>query len=116
MDENKITEIITNHTEQIARHDEQLKQQSKDISDVKVITQLIYEISSDIKLLFQQGTVQTEKLGKVETRVDKLSTDMENVRDKEDKKDAKKWNDLVKSVILLVTGAIIGFALKQIGL
>jgi len=111
----------------VARHDEQIKELKKDSTETKEMIKLIYEISSDIKLLFQQGSIQNEKLesldsslnakiDKVDGKVNKMDKDLNEVKNQDDKKDANKWREVAKYIGLLIIGAIFGLALKKIGL
>ena len=114
----------------VARHDEQIKQNTRDIDELKDTTALMYKIATSVELLAKESTHTNEKLenmnkkmddtntkvDKTNQKVDKLDKDLNDVKSKDDKEDAKKWREGAKYVGLTILGAVIALALKQIGL
>ncbi len=102
--------------EKVIRLQEQTKQNTEDIKEIKNQTQMIYEINTNIQLLVKQGVDQNCKIDKVEKSVEQLTNDMSEVKTKNDKKDADNWNTAVKYVLTAICGAVMAIVLKHIGL
>lgn len=103
-------------TEKVIRLQEQTKQNTEDIKEIKNQTQMIYEINTNIQLLVKQGVDQNCKIDKVEKSVEQLTNDISEVKSKNDKQDAANWNTAVKYVLTAICGAVMALVLKQIGL
>ena len=107
--ENKIAERVVKLETKSEQHD-------KDIVDLKDTTKVLHEMSANIKILALQGSTQTEKIDNIECKVEKLDKDLNEVKHKEDKTDAKKWREIVKYIIIFFVGSILTLFAKQIGL
>ena len=92
------------------------EQHDKDIVDLKDTTKVLHEMSANIKILALQGTTQTKKINNIECKVEKLDKDLNEVKSKEDKIDAKKWREIIKYIIIFFVGSALTLVAKQIGL
>ena len=102
--------------ERVAKLETKSDQHDKDIVDLKDTTKVLHEMSANIKILALQGSTQTEKIDNIECKVEKLDKDLNEVKHKEDKTDAKKWREIVKYIIIFFVGSILTLFAKQIGL
>ncbi len=100
-------------SEKVIRLQEQTKQNTEDIKEIKDQTQMIYDINTNIQLLVKQGVDQNCKIDKVEKSVEQLTNDISEVKSKND---AANWNNAVKYVLTAIFGAAMALVLKQIGL
>lgn len=107
----------------VARHDEQIKQNCKDIEKLQDQGEAIYKLATSVELLAQNSAITNErlegldyKIDEVDDKVNKLDKDLSDVKVQADKKDAKKWREGAKYIGLTVLGAVIALVLKQIGL
>lgn len=107
--ENKIVERVVKLETISEQHD-------KDIVDLKDTTKVLHEMSANIKILALQGTTQTEKIDNIECKVEKLDKDLNEVKSKEDKIDAKKWREIVKYIVIFFVSSVLTLLAKQIGL
>lgn len=102
MDENKIAE-------KIAKHDVEIENIKEDVCELKDTQKMIYEMNGNIKLLVEKiGTTNAEICG-IKKDIGDLRSDMDEVKNKDSKKDAKKWD----KAVWLVIAALIGYALTK---
>jgi len=109
LENEKIVETVAQHTVEI----ENIKDDIKDLKDTQ---KMMYEMNTNIKLLVEKiGTTNTEISG-IKKDIGDLRCDMDEVKNKSDRKDAKKWDKLIWIIIGAVVMAILGTAFKQIGI
>lgn len=102
--------------ERVVKLETKSDQHDKDIVDLKDTTKVLHEMSANIKILALQGTTQTEKIDNIECKVEKLDKDLNEVKSKEDKIDAKKWREIVKYIVIFFVSSVLTLFAKQIGL
>ena len=115
----------------VARHDEQIKQNCKDITKLQDQGDAIYKLATSVELLAQNSAITNDrldgldiKIDKVDDKVNKLDKDLNEVKNRDlveiknnnDKEDAKKWRGAMKIVGTAILSAIIGIILAKIGL
>ena len=123
MENEKLVEAVNIHSVEIAKLKEQNKSQDKDIEKLQDQGEAIYKLATSVELLAQNSAITNErlegldcKIDKVDDKVNKLDKDLSEVKNKDDKEDAKKWNSLVKQIITIVVSVVIGIVLAKIGL
>ena len=102
--------------ERVVKLETKAEQHDKDIVDLKDTTKVLHEMSANIKILALQGSTQTKKIDNIECKVEKLDKDLNEVKSKEDKTDAKKWREIIKYIIIFFVGSTLTLFAKQIGL
>ena len=115
----------------VARHDEQIKQNCKDITKLQDQGDAIYKLATSVELLAQNSAITNDrldgldiKIDKVDDKVNKLDKDLNKVKNRDlveiknnnDKEDAKKWRGAIKYITTAILGAVVALVLKQIGL
>jgi len=127
MENEKLETVVSDHADTLARHDEQIKQNCKDIIKIENQTEAINRLATSVELLAQQGSTTNEKIEKLDKKVDdkfglmddkfgKMDDTIEEIKAQPDKKDADKWREIVKYVLLFMLGAVLGIVAKKIGL
>ena len=127
MENEKLETVVSDHADKLARHDEQIKQNCKDIIKIENQTEAINRLATSVELLAQQGSTTNEKIEKLDKKVDdkfglmddkfgKMDDTIEEIKAQPDKKDADKWREIVKYVLLFMLGAVLGIVAKKIGL
>lgn len=123
MENEKLVETVNEHSVEIAKLKEQNKTQNKDIEKLQDQGEAIYKLATSVELLAQNSAITNErlegldcKIDKVDDKVNKLDKDLNDVKNKNDKEDAKKWREGAKYVGLTILGAVVALVLKQIGL
>lgn len=109
MENEKIVETVAKLETKVEQHD-------KEIDELKDTTKLLHEMSANIKILALQGTTQTEKIDNIECKVEKLDKDLNDVKIKDDKRDANKWREVVKYIVIFVLGVVLTIVKQKIGL
>lgn len=99
------------------------EQHDKDIVDLKDTQRMMYEMNTNIKLLVEKIGSTNEEIVEIKDDITGIKCDMSGmkedineVKNKNDKDDAKKWRNTVKYIATAVLGAIVALVLKQIGL
>ena len=107
----------------VARHDEQIKQNCKDIEKLQDQTEAINKLAISVELIAQNSSITNERLDGLDTKIDrvddkvnKLDKDLGEVKNKDDKEDAKKWREIVKYIMIFFVGSALTLLGKQIGL
>ena len=90
--------------EEQVRQGEQIKTLFKQAEANAKLTQSVYDLASSIKLLTNQQKVTEQK-------VDNLAKDVETVKSRP----AKRWDEVVKTVITVIVTAAITWALTRLG-
>lgn len=123
MENDKLVETVNEHSVEIAKLKEQNKTQNKDIEKLQDQGEAIYKLATSVELLAQNSAIINERLGdldckidKVDDKVNKLDKDLTDVKNKNDKQDAKKWRNTIKYIATAILGAVVALVLKQIGL
>ena len=100
----------------VIRHDEQIKTICKDVDALKNQSEAIHQMNVSLQLLVEKlGTTNSEISG-IKKDIGDLRIDMNDVKTKSDRKDAKKWDKLIWIIIGAVVMAVLGMAFKQIGI
>ena len=120
--------------ETVAEHTVEIKNIKEIVSDIKSQNDAIYRLATSVELLAQQGSTTNDnikkldeslndkidkvdgKVDKVDDKVNKMDKDLTEVKSKDDKKDAKKWNNSMKIIGAAILSAVIGIVLVKIGL
>lgn len=98
-------ELLREIREEQVRQGEQIKTLFKQQEDQKKLTESVYKLTSSVEKL-------TTCLDSTDKKVDKLSEDMEGIKEKP----AKRWDSAVSLVITIVITALVTYALTRIGL
>lgn len=88
-----------------ARMSEQIKGALKRIDEQKALTESVHKLATSVELL-ASAQKQTER------KVDSLSDDVEEMK----QKPAKKWDNASAVIVTAIITAILTFILSQIGL
>jgi archaellum component FlaC len=111
--ESKILETVAQHTVEINNIKE-------DVAELKDTQKMIYEMNSNISRLVDKLGDTNDEIVELKSDMKKdignLRTDMEEVKTQADKKDAKKWNESVKYIVLFILGAGLTIIAQKIGL
>lgn len=83
---------------------ERMKRLEERVDKIEVIQQEIHALSISVERLAMTVKNMVEAQKEQDTRIDSLEN-----------KDAKMWQDVVRTAITGLVGIIIGYALKQIG-
>lgn len=123
MENEKLVEAVNIHSVEIAKLKEQNKSQDKDIEKLQDQGEAIYKLATSVELLAQNSAITNErlegldcKIDKVDDKVNKLDKDLSDVKVQADKKDAQKWREIVKYVVIFFVGSALTLFAKQIGL
>ncbi len=105
MTNEQLTAKVLELDERSIRHTEQLKSAFIRIDELHALTDSVHRMATAMEVLMS-AQKSTEK------KVDTLSRDMEEIK----QKPARRWEDSVRTVIEIVLAAVVGYVLLKMGL
>lgn len=109
--------------ERVVKLETKSKQHDKDIDKLQGQNEAIYKIATSVELLAKESTITNEKIeqldikiDKVDAKVGKMDETIEEIKCKPDKAIVKKYNEIVKYIILFILGAGLTIIAQKIGL
>lgn len=120
--------------ETVAQHTVEIKNIKEDVADIKSQNDAIYRLATSVELLAQQGSTTNEnikkldeslndkidkvdcKVDKVDNKVNKMDDTIEELKTQPDKKDADKWREITKYIVIFFVGSALTLFAKKIGL
>ena len=105
MTNEQLTEKVVELDERTIRHSEQIKSAFNRIGELHALTDSVHRMATAMEVL-------TGAQRATEKKVDTLSRDMEEIKEKP----ARRWEDMVRTAFELVLAAIVGLVLVKLGL
>ena len=101
----KMEQTLISIERRLAAQEEQIKGALKRIDEQSALTESVHKLATSVELLTQKQTTIGEK-------VDLISKDVEDLK----QKPVKKWDDIVKTVVTVLLTAGITFILARVGI
>lgn len=105
MTNEELTERYVELDERVTRHSEQIKTCFNQIGEFRTLAESVHKLATTVEIMVREQKDTNKK-------VDKLTTDVEAIKDKP----AKRWETVITVAITAVITGLATYVLTQIGL
>ena len=105
------TELVRINTT-LATHSEQIKGALRRIDEQAQLTETVHKLATSIELLVAKQDITTEKVAETNKKLEHIAHEVEDIK----QKPAKRWEDVIKALVVGVVGGVLAFVLAKIGL